>query len=162
MNKIYWFTDSYRKKAAKFQNNLLNEGKVTFPCVDCCRAGSYVMQGHTAHRAVATTQKRFFSATCQVRPYVCRRFVVTVFERARDEGRLEVHEVVYAEGDRGVVEPASPATGIVFGGGYRCNFGFFASIRLYVFAVILGIAGDRGRRHSFLILSRPDLFLRAV
>ena len=33
---------------------------------------------------------------------------------------------------------------IVFGGGYRCNFGFFASIRLYVLAVILGIAGDRG------------------
>ena len=27
MNKIYWFTRSYRKKEAKFRNNLLNEGK---------------------------------------------------------------------------------------------------------------------------------------
>jgi hypothetical protein len=24
---MYWFTNSYRKKEAKFQNNLLNEGK---------------------------------------------------------------------------------------------------------------------------------------
>src|SRR6266702_8858645 len=45
MNETYWFTDSYRKKAAKFQNNLLNEGKVTFPRVDCCRARSYVRRG---------------------------------------------------------------------------------------------------------------------
>ena len=27
MNKIYWFINSYRKKEAKFPNNLLNEGK---------------------------------------------------------------------------------------------------------------------------------------
>ena len=27
MNKKYWFTTSYRKREAKFQNNLLNEGK---------------------------------------------------------------------------------------------------------------------------------------
>ena len=48
MNKIYWFTTSYRKKEAKFQNNLLNEGKVTFPRVDCCRTRSSVRRG-TAH-----------------------------------------------------------------------------------------------------------------
>jgi hypothetical protein len=24
---MYWFTNSYRKKEAKFQNSLLNEGK---------------------------------------------------------------------------------------------------------------------------------------
>jgi len=27
MNKIYWFTNSYRENAAKFRNNLLNEEK---------------------------------------------------------------------------------------------------------------------------------------
>ncbi|MEY2396058.1 MAG: hypothetical protein QOF94_2403 [Acidobacteriaceae bacterium] len=42
---MYWFTNSYRKKEAKFQNNLLNEGKVTFPRVDCCRARSSVRRG---------------------------------------------------------------------------------------------------------------------
>src|SRR6266436_3263495 len=111
MNKICWFTDSYRKKAAKFQNNLLNEGKVTFPCVDCCRARSSVMQGHTGPQGRGYNSEALFQRDVPSAAFdVCRRFVVTVFERARDEGRLEVHEVVHAEGDRGVVEPASPAT----------------------------------------------------
>jgi hypothetical protein len=109
------------------------------PCPLLCDAGAHGPQGR-GYNSEALFQRDVPSAAFDV----CRRFVVTVFERARDEGRLEVHEVVHAEGDRGVVEPASPATGIVFGGGYQCNFGFFASIRLYVLAVILGIAGDRG------------------
>ena len=49
---MYWFTNSYRKKEAKFQNYLLNDKKRAG--IDCCYSRAFVRRVHTAHRIVAT------------------------------------------------------------------------------------------------------------
>jgi len=48
MNKIYWFTNSYRENAAKFPNNLLNEKKRKSLRETVALAAPLVRHRHTA------------------------------------------------------------------------------------------------------------------
>jgi hypothetical protein len=54
MNKIYWFTNSYRENAAKFPNNLLNEEKRKSLRETVALAAPLVRRRHTGKRVVAT------------------------------------------------------------------------------------------------------------
>ena len=80
MNKIYWFTSSYRKKEAKFQNDLLNEEKSEVSASGLllqsglCDARAHGPQAHD-YRLEAFSQSNVPSTTLDVG----RRFVVAVF-----------------------------------------------------------------------------------
>jgi hypothetical protein len=54
MNKIYWFTNSYRENAAKFPNNLLNEEKKRSLRQTVALAAPLVRRTHRGKRVVAT------------------------------------------------------------------------------------------------------------
>ncbi len=81
MNKIYWFTNSYRKREAKFQNNLLNQGKSEVSasglllCPRLCEARAHGPQGR-GHRLEAFSQSDVPSTILDVG----RRFVVAIFK----------------------------------------------------------------------------------
>src|SRR6478735_4275066 len=89
MNKIILFINSYRKKAAKFQNNLLKKekndvfasGLLLFPLP--CGARTYGAQERGYRLG------RFLNATCQVRPLDDgRRSFVVAFKIIKDERRM--------------------------------------------------------------------------
>src|SRR6266550_8230462 len=86
MNKIYWFTNSYRKQQAKFQNNLLNEGKSEVSASGLllqprlCEARTHGPPGR-GYRLEAFSQSDVPSTTLDVG----RRFVVAVFKIINDE-----------------------------------------------------------------------------
>ncbi len=85
MNKICWFTNSYRKKEAKFQNYLLNEGKSEVSASGLllsrlCEARAHGPQGR-GYRLEAFSQSDVPSTTLDVG----RRFVIAVFEITKYE-----------------------------------------------------------------------------
>src|SRR5882672_7894963 len=90
MNKMYWFTNSYRKKEAKFQNNLPNEVKAKFPRVDCCCSRASEARAHSPHgrgyRLEAFSQSDVPSTTLDVgRRFVVAVFKITTYERCMSE-----------------------------------------------------------------------------
>jgi hypothetical protein len=77
MNKIYWFTNSYRKQQAQFPNNLLNDKKERDRLLlsRLCEARAHGPQGR-GYRLEAFSQSDVPSTTLDVG----RRFVIAVFE----------------------------------------------------------------------------------
>src|SRR5437016_3837091 len=71
-----------------------------------------------------------------------RPLVVAVFECARNEGRCEVEDVVYAESNCGVIQPRAPPTWIVLRCRDRHNVLSLAVFQLRVLAAVPGISGD--------------------
>ena len=59
----------------------------------------------------------------------------------RCKGRIGVKHVLHAKCNRGVIQPAAPATGIVFGCGNRHYALFFAVVHLHIFTAFLGETG---------------------
>jgi hypothetical protein len=83
---MYWFTNSYRKKEAKFRNDLLNKGKSEVSVSGLllsrglCEARAHGPQGR-GYRLEAFSQSDIPSTTLDVG----RRFVVVVFKITNDE-----------------------------------------------------------------------------
>src|SRR5947207_12932186 len=71
-----------------------------------------------------------------------RPLVVAVFECARNEGRCEVEDVVYAESNCGVIQPRAPPTWIVLRCRDRHDVLSLAVFQLRVLAAVSGISGD--------------------
>src|SRR5213080_4316331 len=71
-----------------------------------------------------------------------RPLVVAVFECARNEGRCEVEDVVYAESNCGVIQPRAPPTWIVLRCRDRHDVLSLAVFQLRVLAAVPGISGD--------------------
>ena len=83
---MYWFTNSYRKKEAKFRNDLLNKGKSEVSVSGLllsrglCEARAHGPQGR-GYRLEAFSQSGVPSTTLDLG----RRFVVAVFKITNDE-----------------------------------------------------------------------------
>src|SRR6184192_1044694 len=75
-----------------------------------------------------------------------KRFIVAVLEGGGHEWRIFIEHVLHTKGNRGVIQPGAPSTGIVFGRGNGNYVFLLAVLHLQVFTSILSKARYLGRR----------------